>query len=145
MTDIYSGDPKLILTVNGSKLFYKSGQPVMDQGVENPAFLSLFVPRGWSGNSFITDPDEALESDFLAETKGPITFSKLSRIEQAAVKALSDPIFGNVTASATNPSSAHVVVDILIEPPGRDELTLRLTRNGQNWIFQKLNPANTRI
>jgi len=145
MTDIYSGDPKLVLTVNGSKLVYIGGQPVMDQGLENLAFLSLFVPPGWAGNTLVDDPEEILGSDFITSAKGPITLSKLSQIEQSAVKALSDPVFGQVTATATNPIGSRVNVDILIEPPVGDELALRLLRNGQNWVFQKLNPAHERI
>ena len=49
MTDIFSGDPKIILTPYGANLDYEGGQPVMDQGMENQALLSLFtapVPAG---------------------------------------------------------------------------------------------------
>ena len=143
--DIYSGDPRLILTVNGSKILYRAGQPLMDQGIENQAFLSLLVPPGWVGNSLVVDVEERLESDFLQTAKGPINLKKLSQVEQSAVRALDDPIFGEVTATATNPTSASIVVDILIKPPGSDAFTLRLESNGQNWVFQKLNPANERI
>lgn len=143
--DIYSGDPKIILTIDGATILYTAGQPLMDQGLENLAFLSLFVPPGWVGNILAIDSGEILSSDFLASTKGPITLSKLSLIEQTAVDSLDDPVFGNVTAEATNPEGTRINVDILIDPPTEDEFKLRLFRNGQNWIFQKLNPANERL
>ena len=145
INDIYSGDPKLILTVDGSDIIYIDGQPVMDQGLENLAFLSLFVPPGWAGNILAVDTEEILSSDFLESVKGPITLSKLSTIEKTAVKSLSDPIFGDVSAVATNPNASSINVDILIKPPTGDELRLRVLRNGQNWILQKLNPANERV
>ena len=43
MTDIYSGDPRIVLTADGADFDYIGGQPVMDQGVENLALISLLT------------------------------------------------------------------------------------------------------
>ena len=143
--DIYSGDPYLILGPNGSRLTFVGGQPIMDQGFENQVVISLFTEPDWEGNAFIADPDKKIGSDFMAATRKPITLSSLTDIEQAAVRALSNPAFGRVTATATNPVSNALRVEILIEPPGQDSQTIILTRHGLNWQAQALNPAHERV
>lgn len=143
--DIFSGDPYLTLGPNGSRLTFVGGQPVMDQGLENQVVISLFTDEGWEGNAFIADPDRKVGSDFMAATRKPITLSSLTGIEQAAVRALKSPAFGRVTATATNPTSNSLRVEILIEPPGQDSKTIILTRNGLNWQAQALNPAHGRV
>ena len=144
-TDIYSGDPYLTLGPDGSTLHFTGGQPVMDQGLENQAIISLFTDEGWAGNAFIADPDKKAGSDFLAATRKPITLSQLTEIEQAAVRALKSPAFGRVTATATNPVSNALRVEILIQAPGQDSRTIILTRSGLNWQAQALNPAHGKV
>jgi hypothetical protein len=145
MTDIYSGDPYLTLSANGSRLTFIGGQPVMDQGLENQAMIALFTTQGWAGNELIADPDQKIGSDFVEAANQPITLQSLTDIEQAAVRALASPAFGRVTATANNPESDRIEVSILIEPPGQDSATIVLTRNGLNWQAQALNPAHERV
>ena len=145
MTDIFSGDPYLTLGPNGSRLHYIGGQPVMDQGIENLAIISLFTRQGWAGNIFFPDTDQQIGSDFVDAANQPITLQSLTDVEQAAVRALDSPAFGRVTATAMNPVSDRLVVAILIEPPGQDSATIILTRNGLNWQAQAVNPAHARV
>ncbi len=134
MFDIYQGDPYLTLGENGSRLHYIGGQPVMDQGIENLAFISLFTRPGWAGNIFFNDTNQRIGSDFVEAAKQPITLQSLTDVEQAAVRALDSPAFGRVTVTATNPASDRLVVNILIEPPGQIAMEIRLTRSGDVWV-----------
>lgn len=143
--DIYQGDPRLILTENGSKIIFIGGQPVMDQGLENLALISLFTKRGWVGNIFFKNPDEKIGSDFEESFNQPITLNALNDIRDAAEKALDNPAFGNVTATVLNPESNRITVKILIQPPGQDVFELIITKHGLNWIAQANNPAYIRV
>jgi len=145
MADYFSGDPKLVLTPNGSKLVFKGGQPVMDQGLENLALISLFTKKDWVGNAFIADPNKKIGSDFEETANQPITLASLNALAMSAEKALKNPAFGKITVEITNPNSHRLNVKITIEAPGSDIKTLILTKNGQNWINQNLNPAYRRI
>lgn len=145
MADIFSGDPYLTLGPNGSRLHYTGGQPLMDQGIENLILISLFSKQGWAGNTLIKDTDKQIGADFVEAANQPITITSLTDVEQAAVRALDSPVFGRVTATATNPVSDRLVVRIRVEPPGQDSATIILTRNGLNWQAQAVNPAHARV
>lgn len=145
MTDNFSGDPKLCLNVDGSRLTFRGGQCVMDQGLENLALISLFTSPGWSGNVLFQDVNQKIESDFESVSRQPITVSMFNDLRQAAERALINPAFGNVTVIVTNPNSYRLNVLITIEPPGQDIATLLLTRNGENWLLQNSNPAYSKV
>jgi phage gp46-like protein len=132
MTDIFQGDPAIKLTKNGATLVYIGGQPVMDAGLENQALISLFTEKGWPGNYLFDDPAQQIGSDFEKLARGPITLSKLDRIEKTAEAALKADIFGTVRVTASNPESWQTDVSILIEPPGGRAFTINLVSNGQN-------------
>ena len=144
MTDIFSGDPRLFLSENGSRFIFRGGQPVMDRGLENLALISLFTRRGWPGNVLFSDINQQIGSDFEEVANQPITLSMLNDVAQAAERALDNPAFGNVIVTVENPNSNRLNVTILIQPPGRDSMVLILSRNGDNWIAQKLEPAEGR-
>ncbi len=141
---IYQGDPALSLTNNGAELTFKGGQPVMDQGLENQVQISLFTAVGWPGN-FLLPENGQIGSNFETQARGPITLSSLAELEKTAIAALEDSIFGNIEAQAINPDSDRVTMEIKIEPPGRDNDTILLVRNGQNWINQAVNPVSERL
>ena len=145
MTDIFQGDPYLTLGPNGSRLHYVGGQPRMDQGIENLILISLFSGEEWAGNTLIKDTDQHIKSEFPKAASQPITINSLTDTEQAAVRDLSNPLFGRVTATAVNPVSDRLVVTIRVEPPGQDSATIILTRNGLNWQAQAANPAHARM
>ena len=144
MTDIFSGDPRIFLSENGSRLIFKGGQPVMDRGLENLALISLFTSRGWVGNILFSDIDQQVGSDFEESANQPITLSMLNDVAQAAERALDNPAFGNVIVTVENPNGNRLNVIILIQPPGQDSRVLILSRNGDNWVAQKLEPAEGR-
>lgn len=141
----YQGDPKLSLGPDGSRLTFIAGQPVLDKGLENMVMLLLFTKRGWCGNSLFDNPANHIGSDFEATFGAPITIQALNDRRDAAEKALQNPIFGRVTVTVINPTGYIIQVMIRIEPPGQDVQTLLITRNGQNWTAQAVDPAYKRI
>ena len=132
------GDPRLILSANGSRLQFVGGQPLMDRGLENLALISLFTAPGWAGNLLLDSP---IGSKFEEATNQPITLQSLNDIRDAAEKALSDEAFGDVTVEVRNPAGHRLDVYILIKPPGSNPQQLRLTRHSENWSFQAIEPA----
>jgi len=146
MTDLnYQGDPRMTLDENGANLVYRDGQPLMDRGLENPVLIALFTKRGWAGNALFRNPNQRVESDFVAAHEQPITLSALNEIRDAAEKALITPVFGTVTVVTNNPRANVVSSVITIEPPGSDIQTLIVSRNGLNWISQIIDPAYRKI
>ncbi len=145
LIDRTQGDPRLVLTENGSKIVYKGGQTVMDQGVENLALISLFTRQGWAGNVLFKDPLQKIGSDFVDAGLEPVTLRSLNNVRDAAVKALDHPLFGKVDVMVSNPTSYQTKVDIILKPPGEDIKTLTLVKNGLNWIVQTTDPASERI
>lgn len=142
----FSGDPYIIIGPDGARLTFIGGQPVMDEGIENQAIISLFTAEGWAGNALFQDPNQKIGSGrFLKAASQPITLKSLIDMEQGAVADLASPIFGRVTAEAYNPSSDKTITEITIRPPGQDSKTIILTRNGVNWQAQALNPAHERV
>ncbi len=145
LIDRTQGDPRLVLTENGSKIVFKGGQPILDQGVENLALISLFTRRGWVGNILFKDPLQKIGSDFVDAGLEPVTLRSLNNVRDAAIKALNHPLFGTVDVMVSNPTSYQTKVDIILKPPGEDIKTLTLVKNGLNWIVQTTDPASGRI
>lgn len=143
MSNTYEGDPKLYIDKNGSYLDFRGGQPVMDQGLENMAVISLLTKKGWHGNVFLNNVNK-IGSDFEEVAKKSITSTSLENTKQAVERALDKPVFGKKIINVENPINYRVDVDIIIEPPGSDTGHLVLEKNGENWLFQKTNPANER-
>jgi hypothetical protein len=138
--DRYGGDPRIVIDPDGADLDYKGGQPVMDQGFENCALLSLFTQEGWVGNIFLST-DNKVGSDFQKTAQGTLTLSRLADIENSASRALSSKVFGSVSAEASNPQGDRVSVVITIGSGG----ALSLTREKALWTMQTLYPASRRI
>jgi uncharacterized repeat protein (TIGR02543 family) len=130
--DRYEGDPKLYLTPDGAELRYEAGQPVMEKGLENQAFISLFTRQGWCGNAFLP-PENRVGSDFEETCAGSVTLSKLADIENSAERALASKAFQQVNAVAQNPKSDNLRVEITVKGGG----ALALTREGALWKNQR--------
>lgn len=143
--DPYGGDPKIILTENGSTMKFVGGQPVMDQGLENFALISLLTQSGWIGNFFIRDNAEKIGSDFEEKALNTRTLSNLRLVEDAAKRALKSSFFEKIQVTVRNPQSHFLEVNILLKPPNQDEKELKLTKNSANWISQANDPAYRRI
>lgn len=142
----FEGDPKLVITKDGADLVYNNGQPVMDDGLENNALISLFTAPGWIGNTLLNE-DQQIGSDFEILARGTLTLSKLADIENSADRALSTS-FQKVTetsAQVNNPTGNQLDMLVRISPPGQDVDLLLTSKNGLNWRSQALNPANERV
>ena len=142
--DQFDGDPKLIVTKNGSTLKYVNGQPVMDQGFENQVNISLLT-TSWIGNIFFDNESERIGSEFEEATKKTITLSSLTDIERKAEEALVSIYFGSIIALVTNPVANKLDVNINIKPNVGEGGNILLSNNGNNWISQAKYPANERI
>ena len=141
--DRFQGDPKIIIDADGANMLFRGGQPLMDQGLENYAMISLFTHEGWVGNYLIDDTDQHVGSAFEKTAKGTIRLSTLNDVKQAGEKALSG--IGNASLEVSNPSSSQIIVKALIKPQGDDVQTLIVSKHGANWANQAKYPANVRI
>lgn len=141
MTDIYQGDPKLFVSSDGSFFKFTGGQPVLDRGLENLALISLFTRPGWPGNVLFQDENQQPGSDFEEISNQSITLQMINDLENAALRALDNPAFGNIDVVIDNPSGYRLNITITLQPPGQDIKTLLITKNGLNWISQTLDPA----
>ncbi len=143
MSDIYEGDPKLILGQNGSRFAYSGGQPLMDRGVENSISIDLGTKsrgenshqNGWIGNHLMRDPAQRIGTDYQETVENiPITLAGLATAEQATKKALSGKLYGTVESYVTNPSTDKRLNEITVNPPtGAFKF---YTEFSQLWQFQ---------
>jgi phage gp46-like protein len=149
MTDRFQGDPKLILDENGADLVFKGGQPVMDQGLENAALISLHTREGWYGNIFARTEAEKIGSKYETELEQPITLKMLASVRNAAIGALnwmiSTKLAAEVNAETSNPAGTQLMTVVSITPPSRDAIVLQSQKHGANWLAQKAEPAYLRI
>ena len=149
MPYIVEGEPRVFISEQGAEIEFKGGQPVMDKGLENAAIISLFTKSGWAGNAVITDPNAKVGGRYeeIAQTEA-ITLSMLNRLSRAAESDLSWMIKENlarsIVAVTTNPTGRQLETKITITPPGDTSTVLLITKNGPNWIAQKLDPAYRR-
>jgi len=142
--NIFQGDPRIFIDEDGAYLDFKGGQPVMDQGLENLAIISLFTNRDWCGNDLFDDVNERLGSDFESTARAPITLTTINNVRDAAEKALDNDAFGDVQINVENPSGLTTLVEIIITPPGEEAQRLIVSKNGLNWVAQKFFPAYER-
>jgi hypothetical protein len=141
MIDLYSGDPALRLTPDGADFDYRGGQPVMDQGLENCALLSLLVEKDWPGNIFL-EPEERVGSDYLEKCRQTITLAHLADIDDAAERALATTkAFGTISSNASSPSVNRIENEIALGSGG----SLSLQRERGLWRAQAMNPASRRL
>lgn len=148
MTVLFEGDPKLFLDENGSSLKFVGGQPIIDGGLENAVLISLFTKQGWIGNTVFPDAAVHLGSDYENSFRKVITITTILDIKQAAERALQWMIdvgvASEIIVDVVNVQSYSIQTTITIKPPTLHIFDLILTRNGQNWVIQKNNPAYSR-
>jgi phage gp46-like protein len=156
MITLFEGDPKLFLDESGSYLRWVGGQCIMDAGLENAVFISLFTtlepknsPRGWAGNYLFENNEVWVGSRFEEAINEPITLSTLTNAEDEAKKALDWMIAKNLASSIdvtiTNPVGPRIETLIQIKPPDLPIQQLLLIKNGVNWIYQIEDPAHRRF
>lgn len=138
----FQGDPRLVMTQNGTRLQFVGGQPLMDRGLENLVLISLFTHEGWCGNRLMKTP---IGSGFMPACNQPITRQSINRVRAAAEAALVNPALGRVAVTVTNPTGQQLRVHIVVEPPASNPQELVLTRNGANWYSQRTEPAYPQV
>jgi phage gp46-like protein len=148
--NLYEGDPKIFLTVQGAKFEWRGGQPIMDAGLENTALFLLLIKPGWAGNFLFDNKDHRVgQGRYLEAVNQPITATSLTDAEQAAeqdLQPLKDwGLATDITAEVTNPQGKEIHTRIEITPPDRDPVVLLGIKNGVNWIFQATDPAHRRF
>lgn len=142
MTDIFDGDPLIILDADGADMIFTGGQPAMDTGFLNHTnFAVLTEADHWSDD---LEPVAArrYKGLTLEAARKPITRQSLIDDERAAEADVTGDEFGNVRAEASNPKSDELFIEIFYQPPTGDEKLLRLERTGQNWLSQIRDPKN---
>lgn len=147
--NIYQGDPKLFLFPSGSDLEFRGGQPIMDGGLENTVFISLFTRKGWIGNTMFGDTAYHIGSDFELAFEQPINIGALDDIQQEAGKALQWMIDVNLASNidivVSNPTGERIDTKITIHRPNLPASELVLIKNGSNWLMQRDDPAYRRF
>ena len=138
----FNGDPFLF-----AQPAFVNGQPAMDRGgLVNSTFILLLTEANWPGNYLETDQRKRLDAGrFLNAVKQPITRSGLNDIRMAAeadlAPLLRDGRAKEILVNVTNPVGDQIAVEITLTPPSRDPEKLRLTRAGQRWLLQILDPV----
>jgi phage gp46-like protein len=113
------GDPKLFNAGDGSELVISGGQPVMDTGLENAVYLSLFSAPWW-GNA-ISEPAEQLTSRF--EELNTRTLTNQARLDagefvrQALAWMVIEGIAQSVTVNASIAAVGVLALVITIQQP----------------------------
>jgi hypothetical protein len=145
--DRFQGDPAVFIDENGAYMKFKGGQPVMDQGLENPVKISHFTKQGWWGNVLVTEESKKIGSDYEEVAAQPITVDSPSALEEASAKAMDWMIktgLAKFETSVTNTNDARLDTKIIIETPGKVLQEFLLTKNGLFWKAQAEYPANER-
>lgn len=143
----FQGDPAIKLTPGGADMKFIGGQPVMDQGIENAAIISLFTKPGWWGNSLITENNKKIGSKFQQQ-RTIIDIDTINDYTDDATIALqwmvNSRLASKVDITVTNHRGDEIKTDIKIYPPGQTLRQLLFLKNGLNWIAQSCNPAHER-
>lgn len=126
------GDLKLYNVGIGSDCDIVNGQPVLDEGLENAVYMSLFSSPGWWGNALIDESEQHISTLENIIDEQPLTNETRLNIEEAARNALawmiSDGIAQNIEVSATIPAIGRADLVIEIFQPERVEFKYNL-----NW------------
>jgi phage gp46-like protein len=134
---MYDGDVKVVQTLDGGAITFRSGQPDMEGGLSTAVYLSLWTEPGWWGNSLATTPEEKIgEEDSLEELESePLTNKVRQDYEERARKRLawmvSSGVAKTVTVAAAILSSIALGLTVTIEEPDGSTGTLRYKVNWQ--------------
>lgn len=143
----FQGDPAIFATENGADMIFKGGQPILDQGLENAAKISLLTKKGWWGNTLESEESKKIGSDFPVQ-RTIVDVQTINDYNDAASKSLAwlknKKISTDMEVNVTNPYSNQIYVSILIK--GFSSVTdLLFIKNSNNWISQANNPAHGRV
>lgn len=138
--DLYSGDPLLTDSGDGGDLTIVGGQPIMDQGLRNSAYLSHFMdPNWWGWSSDPTNPQVVDSGNLLALTRRVVlTAAVLNDAEAAAKKdlawMLAEGVAKSVEVVASIVALGVLGLDETITEPDGTTTTLRWKLN---WAAMK--------
>jgi len=145
----YEGDPKMILTENGSDIPFKGGQPTMDRGLENAVMISFFTRPGWWGNKLMRKPEQKIGSNVEEQAQKPINLDAINDMRSAMDRAVewmtNTRVASEIENRVSNPRNNNLRAVSLIKPPDRDVQLILLNKYGDNWINQKIDPAYLRL
>jgi phage gp46-like protein len=144
----YQGDPAVKITPDGAKMKFVGGQPIMDQGFENAAQISLYTKKGWWGNALLVNDNQKIGSDFtkIRTVVDVQTINDYRRNAELALKWMLDTgLADSITVTVTNPYTNQIWNTIIITPPGKDAQTLLFIKNGLNWIYQAEFPVSEKM
>ena len=142
---VQSGDLRLIPSIDGARVDFSGGQPLMDQGLETAVYISLFGVDYW-GNA-LEEPGIQLQSR-IPEIVARSTVSNRARleIEQAATDSLAwmltEGVAAGVQASAIITGVSTVELTVTIEQPSAPREVLRYQIN---WQRQREITASGRV
>lgn len=145
----FQGDPAIKIEPSGAKMKFIDGQPVMDQGFENAAIISLFTLQGYWGNDLTQVLSEKIGSDYEKD-RVIIDVDTINDVTDAATLALQwfidSGLASTIDIDVTNPDNKSIHTEVIIHPPGAQTLTeLLFIKNGINWISQSKCPAHERF
>lgn len=138
------GDVYLFNTNDGGEISIENGQPLIDGGLENAAYISLFSNFNWWGNDIASD-DEQLDSQF--ETILDRTLSNQTRLDaiefakQALQWMIDIKVAREINIEATIPRVEVLAIDIKITQP---DFTIIETKYEINWKNELSNPIFTK-
>jgi phage gp46-like protein len=128
----YEGDPKLFPCGDACDLEIVNGQPIMDDGLENAVFLSIFTTAQWWGNSVALDDAERYLSRFNELQRRTLTEAALLDAEEYAKAALAWLVAGRIAASVTVAASimadGFLGLEVVVSRPDRSQ-TIRYSVN----------------
>ena len=130
-------DLLLTPTPSGGEISNVDGEPVLTDGLDNAAYLSLFTGAYW-GNS-IADPDETfdsiLESLFDQALTSSLRLDIIAEAERSMAWFVDTGIASDVIVDAEIPSVGVLHLSIRIEQPDgtAEEMIYEL-----NWAAQKV-------
>lgn len=128
----YEGDPKLFPYGDACDLEVVNGQPIMDDGLENAVFLSIFTTAQWWGNSVADTDEERYLSRFNELQRRTLTDATLLDAEEYARAALAWLVTARIAASvsvvASILSPGFLGLEVTIARPDRSQ-TIRYSVN----------------
>lgn len=132
--DPYSGDPLIVDIGEGGSLSWDGGQPVMSSGLENAAYLSLFVDPDWWGNDIDpANPGAVGSASFLPLiTRAILTPALLVDMKAAAeadLEWMTDEIAESVDVIVGMPAVGVVALEVTITETSGDVTTIRWKLN----------------
>lgn len=133
--DLFSGDPKLFDSNDGGDLLIQGGQPVMDQGLQNSAYLSHFLESDWWGWSSDPANPEIVDCGNLLRLmkRAVLTPALLNDIEAAAKKDLAwmkdNGVADKVEVTASIVALGFVGIEETITEPTGNVTTVRWRLN----------------